>query len=311
MDKIPERPKSKRRFVRFSLKTFLIVITLLGVVAGPYIYRAERQKRVVQWWVNGGGLYSYDFEYIDNGDYRPQAKAPGPAFLHKLIGLDYFAKLIRLDPGNVVDDLSELEDQKELQCLGVRTTSDNLAPLSRLTNLRSLGLICESVSDLPTVNDLAPLSKLTNIEVMSLRNIIANDLSPLSNLTSLKRLGLHYRAPVKDQTPVSDLTPLSGLINLKALTLTNIRANDLSSLSSLTNLKVIELRYAPVSDITPLSGLTSIELVSLANMPVSDLTPLIGLPNLKTLVVTKMTVSDDEIARFKQAMPNCEVKTNR
>lgn len=82
MDKTRELPISKRRFVRDSLRTFLIVITLSGLVAGPYFYRAERQKRIVRWCESGGGIGSYDFEYNDRGDYRPNAKARGPEFLH-------------------------------------------------------------------------------------------------------------------------------------------------------------------------------------------------------------------------------------
>ena len=94
--------------------------------------------------MSGGGRCSYDYEYNDRGDYRPKAKARGPKFLHKLVGLDYFATVTRLDGGNAandaIDDLSQLADLKELQHLGFCTTSDNLAPLSRLTNLETLGL---------------------------------------------------------------------------------------------------------------------------------------------------------------------------
>ncbi|MFT5303139.1 MAG: hypothetical protein ACI814_003958, partial [Mariniblastus sp.] len=53
----------KRRWLRFSLRSFLIAATLVGVIGGSYAYRAERQKRAVQWLNSTDGHFQYDYQF--------------------------------------------------------------------------------------------------------------------------------------------------------------------------------------------------------------------------------------------------------
>ena len=59
-----KQPKPKRRWLRFSLRTFLIVVTILCVWFG-FAYRVERQREAVRWVKENGGTAYYAHEYTD------------------------------------------------------------------------------------------------------------------------------------------------------------------------------------------------------------------------------------------------------
>ena len=44
-----EPPKRKRRWFRFSLKTFVVVLTVFCVWLGLLVHRVNKQKEAVQW----------------------------------------------------------------------------------------------------------------------------------------------------------------------------------------------------------------------------------------------------------------------
>jgi len=44
-----QAPKRKRRWLRYSLRSFFVVLTISCLALGFYVSRAERQARAVQW----------------------------------------------------------------------------------------------------------------------------------------------------------------------------------------------------------------------------------------------------------------------
>src|SRR5689334_19696866 len=94
---------TRRRWLRYSLRTLFVLVTLLCVWLGLWANRAERQKRAVAWFKAHGGEVHYDyeftmhpaktdeytkvdgaqliFEYDENGD-RIAPPLPGPSCLH-------------------------------------------------------------------------------------------------------------------------------------------------------------------------------------------------------------------------------------
>ena len=56
----PPKPKRKRRWFRFSLKTFVVVLTVFCVWLGLVAYRVHKQKRAVQWVKEHRGVVYYD-----------------------------------------------------------------------------------------------------------------------------------------------------------------------------------------------------------------------------------------------------------
>ncbi len=54
---------AKRRVFRFSLRLFLIVLVLTGVILGSYLTRVERQKSAVDWIRLRGGSVYFDIHF--------------------------------------------------------------------------------------------------------------------------------------------------------------------------------------------------------------------------------------------------------
>lgn len=80
----------------------------------------------------------------------------------------------------------------------------SVAGLERFTNLESLDLSGNAITD------LAPLSALTNLKALILTGCAAEDYSPLAGLTNLRVLML-------DHSAISDPAPLLALSNLNCL----------------------------------------------------------------------------------------------
>ena len=62
MSEQADKPKHKRRWLRFSLKSFLVVLTVFCVWLGALVYRVNQQREVVQWVRDMGDTIRYDFE---------------------------------------------------------------------------------------------------------------------------------------------------------------------------------------------------------------------------------------------------------
>ena len=93
-----EPPKRKRRWFRFSLKMFVVVLTVFCVWLGLLVHRVNKQKEAVQWVKDQGGAVFYDFEWNVEGGQIDDPQPPGPDWLRELIGVDYFADVVKVNP---------------------------------------------------------------------------------------------------------------------------------------------------------------------------------------------------------------------
>ncbi|MCH7493256.1 leucine-rich repeat domain-containing protein, partial [bacterium] len=236
-----DKPKPRRRWLQYSLRTFFVLLTVFGVSLGVVVFRAHEQRRVVESVGEMGGTVGYDCQRNANGR-MIYAEPPGPKWLVELIGVDYF---------------------QEVSLVGLPVAQDSdLTSLAKLTNLRVLSLQDTQVSD------LNPLTKLMSLEELWLNGSKqVSDLTPLAKLTSIELLAL-------DDTRVNDLTPLAKLTSLQELRLNSTPVDDLTPLVKLTNLSVLYLNDTPIHDLTPLAKLTSLQQLWLGGTQVSDVTPL-------------------------------------
>lgn len=93
--------------------------------------------------------------------------------------------------------------------------------------MTSLTLSANQISDLS--NLIAPLKRLTNLRSLGLNQNLISDLNPLRELTQLKGLGLR-------ENRISDLTPLGDLENLTWLYVPFNLISDINPLKVLPNL---------------------------------------------------------------------------
>ena len=175
-----EKPKKlKRRWLKYSLRTSLLAVTVLCVWLGFFVNRVNKQKQAVEWVRENGGTVLYHFEWDqETGLPINHAEPPGPAWLREWIGIDYLAN---------VSFVSLLNEQVT-----------DIAPLAALTNLRMLNLNRTSVSD------ISPLASMTKMESLHLACTQVSDISPLVGMKRMQVLHL-------EKTKVSDLTPLLGM----------------------------------------------------------------------------------------------------
>ena len=129
MNQRADKPKRKRHWFRFRLRTLLIAMLLLGVglgLVGMRLVKYRRAKATVQWIHDNGGQVAFHYE-------------PGPWW--KQIFQSDFAdsvKMVRFMSVKI-SDLSPLHELTQLQSLIVsRSQVSDLAPLSELIQLERI-----------------------------------------------------------------------------------------------------------------------------------------------------------------------------
>lgn len=117
----PTKHPKRKRWLSFSLRTFLIVVIFLSAWMGWYVYQAERQRNVVRWIRENGGVVLYEHQFPNELDtnvvYLDNRNLPGPEWLHNIVSADYFSSvrtvhfmICNLPP---LADLSPLATQTE------------------------------------------------------------------------------------------------------------------------------------------------------------------------------------------------------
>jgi hypothetical protein len=194
MDANPQRekPPARGRAFRFSLRFLFVSMTIAAVYLGMLTVRARHQREVVAMVLNLGGQVGYRHNRPNPQrvkEYDFNIPPPGPAWLRKLIGQDYFVTVVFV------------------YMRGTKVTDEQWEMISELPYLENLNLDDTQISE----DGFRHLTKLSNLQVLWLNRtkIDDNDLRHLANLTKLVDLHL-------GDTQITDagLVHLNGLVNL-------------------------------------------------------------------------------------------------
>ena len=115
-------------------------------------------------------------------------------------------------------------------------------------------------------SNINPLTGLTNLTSVGLSGNQISDIDALAGMTELRQLVLL-------DNHVSNLQPVSGLTKLWWLHLGSNQINDIDALAGLTNLELLHLDNNQIGDTSPLllnDGLGSGDQVWLRDNPLSD-----------------------------------------
>ena len=271
--------KARRFAPRFSLRAFLIVVTVSAVWLGMHTRRARQQKAAVQTITDYGGWVRYDYQFVD-GDFDGQAKSWVPQQVHEWLGIDMFHSVAEVnlsyssDTGKRIDN--ENRSQAPLECL------------SSMPRLRRLYFQETQASD-SNMKYVGQLKHLEHIMIWDAVNITDKGAAELRNCTKLERIYIS-ESKLTDES----LRMFSELPNLTSLSLqfsnfSNAGVRYVRNLKQLETLAVCGIDGRP-SEITD-----------------DSLEFLLELPNFVLLGVQNTNVSPEFETRMKAKFPACTV----
>ena len=222
-----DKPNLRRRWLQFSLRTLMLVVTVFCIWLGITAKRARDQKEVVVALRNLNVRVTYDYQVEASRLHfaRTNKPAPWPTWLCDLFGIDFFANVVATGHyDNVIHNAG-------------------LDQVGRLPHLMAVYYNGVGMDD----RGLRILSSTSGLENLAVRNSQITDagLVHLKGLTSLIRLYL-------SNTKITDrgLEQLKGLTHLRTLDLTNTQVTGagLVHLKGLTELQLLDLAYTQITD---------------------------------------------------------------
>ena len=212
-------PKRKRRWLQYSLRTFLLLVAVFSVWLAIQVNKAQKQRAAVAAVEKVGGIVVYDYmreQYAAlqaaRRDIR-DAVPPGPLWLRKLIGDEHFMRPVGLTfyrdaTDDDVEQALALDDITELNLSMTKVSDDGLRHLAELESLEVLALSYTNISD----DGLAHLRNVPTLQRLHITNTGITD-AGLQHLADLKHLELlHvYRTNVTPQGIAELQQKLPGL----------------------------------------------------------------------------------------------------
>jgi hypothetical protein len=185
--------KPKLRWYQYSLRS-LFLLTLLVAIGMSWVavrmQRAREQRAAVEAIVKTGASVYFEHQLDASGNLIDGAETPGPAWLRRLLGDDFFRSVTQVfyAPGIPVTDneLTQLQAFSELQSLslhGTQVTDAGLEHLKGLTQLKKLHLGETRITDA----GLEHLKGLGKLQELDLRFTKITD-AGMEHLKGLKKL---------------------------------------------------------------------------------------------------------------------------
>lgn len=269
---------SPRNWLRFSLRTLLVAISIFGILLGLRVDVARRQSQAAAELLRMGCEVGYDFE-MDENDYRiALARSYVPHWIVSVTGPDLFHNVVYVN-------LQYGDENGKTVASHCDDLSHALAQVSLLPRPRHLVLTDQSDDD-----SLAQVGKLRSLEKLAIWGGTITD-AGIHHLTSLHQLR-ELRLPGGFDSRLTDES-LRALGTMSRLEVINIQGhvftNDgLSHLRNLQHLRELRISSFPNSQFRD-SGLRHLE--SLTNLESLDLS--IG-----------NQVTEDGKQRLRKALPS-------
>lgn len=191
-----DHPRRSRRWLQFSLRTFLLVVAALAVWLGIEANQARKQKEAIDRILSLGGSIAFDFQVsIHEGKpFDPNTVPPGPTWLRRLIPSEYLDEVTAVNfvrspvsdsDLEVLEHLPRVEQVVISECENV--TGTGFSYLTGLENLRLLNIHATPVTD----DGLSQVKELRRLERLQICGVFTDEgLRELHVMDWLKRLGV-------------------------------------------------------------------------------------------------------------------------
>jgi hypothetical protein len=217
-------PRPIGRYFRVSLRSLLLLTTILAIWLAYVSNRARQQRVVVERLNELGARIEYDFQQNAQRAGKIGTGPPGWPWLRKLIGDEYFQDVVSVHV--------------------IATSEEDLQAISKLTRLEKLVLDRSNITDA----SLLHLRNLKRIDFLSLRvpDLTSEGLGHLENMRKLRELILEGCHSVDD----AGLVHLGKLTQLRFLNLqgTSVRGPGLVHLANLPYLTHLPIGWTPLDD---------------------------------------------------------------
>jgi hypothetical protein len=312
--------RASARIWQFSLKTFLVVVTVLAGVCGyvsKVLLRVRQQRQIVAEIEKLGGSVAFDYQHV--GEDVPADSPPGPQFVRSIFGDDVFADVDTVFVGFCLPTgrantsltggarnwenrdyelLTKLPKVTALNVLNPGVDDDGIGAIAKIHALRRLLLKDPKVSG----GGLAELRNASRLDSLILEgaNVTDETICRINELSQLRTLRLH-------RTNVSSrgLKPLVELEQLRSLDLfvpSRIDDESLAYISQSPNLESLSLIGATITDAgaIDLPRLQSLKELTLYGASITDfgLERLTDLPLLRKLNLAHTKITDAGLARL-------------
>jgi hypothetical protein len=323
-----EQAASKRwlrsgRWFRFSLRTLLVLITLISLVLGCYIVRVRNEQQAALTINEASGAIVYDWQIRPPGsDPAVESTPPGPAWIRKFLGPHWLDRIVevRLNENSNPDKknrfalvsphLEKLQLLRSLQLYGENCGNFDFQLLGRLRQLEELTLYKKTEI---TQDDAAALAAATHLRELHIKSakISAKALSELAAMPNLEELDIDcfYFEPSTGKTTkqyqLGDdaAEVLANFPKLRSLMVFQTQIRD-KGLAALCRLERLETLVVSSPSVTSASFDAVVKLKHLKHLGTwqwkindADFAKLSQLPNLRSLgLVTRL--SDESVTHL-------------
>ena len=213
--------RSKRRWVSFSLRTLLIVMTLVCIAIAWKMNRVRNLRRAMAEAQRLGASITYVHEL----DAAPPVEPPGPKWLRRIVGDDFFVEV------------------EQIQLENDEVNDDTIALIAHLPSIHSLIVRSNGITDKGLVS-LAEANELVALELTS-ANVTASGYANLTGLRKLMTLVFRNDKTVQDTW----LAEIAKLQQVKYLYLNCPHVTDIGlvNLQTASGLKQLDLRNSGVT----------------------------------------------------------------
>ncbi len=212
-------------------------------------------------------------------------------------------KYLRLWHNDELINLKEIGKLKNLNRLVIEYSNINIMNIDVIGELKSLKTL--TISQNKGISSIEFIKNLTNLETLELVGDNISDITPISSCTNLKTLTLQYNS-------ITDITPLSKCINLTFLDLKGNVSIDGNRenytperLEALDKIGEILDRDGTINiDIDKIGLFTNYKTLDLSGQNMTNLLPLKGLTELTDLNLTnnQITLEDEESKNILSSM---------
>lgn len=307
MEQAKTEPVCKKSRFRLSLRGLMVLVLIIGGGLGWIVYRARVQREAIAVIRRAGGDVNVNLDWTSNPAPRLRLKPPGPAWMRKHLGPEYFdtvtyvfygeAKPERKPHGDaVLQAACKFPGLQELCVVHTDATDAGVENIGNLRRLKSLDFRINEDMTARAVKDFGLLTELRELRLASIP-LEDKDLGFLRSLTKLERLSLAGR---KFRVTGEWLENIRDLKTLQRLELYDmaITTQTLKPIEGLTNLWLLQLHNARIDSLDSLRPLTQLRILTLYGNPIDDddLAVLKAMPGLYSLDLRKTKITDRGVA---------------